>query len=44
MAALIVAMGGLAAEHPELSVESNPVIAYPDGYAVADVRASSQAL
>jgi acetate---CoA ligase (ADP-forming) len=44
MAGLIVAMSGLAAEHPELSVESNPVIAYPDGYAVADVRASTHAL
>jgi acetyltransferase len=44
MAGLIVAMSDLAAEHPELSVESNPVIAYPDGYAVADVRASPQAL
>jgi acetyltransferase len=43
MAGLIVAMAGLAAEHPELSVESNPVIAYADGYAVADVRASRQA-
>jgi acyl-CoA synthetase (NDP forming) len=40
MAGLIVAMSRLAAEHPELSVESNPVIAYTDGYAVADVRAS----
>ncbi len=44
MAGLLVAMSGLAAEHPELSVESNPVIAYADGYAVADVRASLQAL
>ncbi len=43
MAGLIVAMSRLAAEHPELSVESNPVIAYADGYAVADVRASRQA-
>jgi acetyltransferase len=42
MAGLIVAMSRLAAEHPELSVESNPVIAYTDGYAVADVRASRQ--
>ena len=42
MAGLIVAMSHLAAEHPELSVESNPVIAYSDGYAVADVRASRQ--
>jgi acyl-CoA synthetase (NDP forming) len=44
MAGLIVAMSDLAVEHPELSVESNPVIAYPDGYAVADVRASPQAV
>jgi acetyltransferase len=42
MAGLIVAMSRLAAEHPELSVESNPVIAYTDGYALADVRASRQ--
>src|SRR5215813_13757141 len=42
MAGLIVAMSRLAAKHPELSVESNPVIAYTDGYAVADVRASRQ--
>jgi acetate---CoA ligase (ADP-forming) len=42
MAGLMVAMSRLAAEHPELSVESNPVIAYTDGYAVADVRASRQ--
>jgi len=42
MAGLIVAMSRLAAEHPGLSVESNPVIAYIDGYAVADVRASRQ--
>jgi acetate---CoA ligase (ADP-forming) len=40
MARLIVAMSRLAIQHPELSVEVNPVIAYPDGYAVADVRAS----
>jgi acetate---CoA ligase (ADP-forming) len=40
MARLIVAMSRLAIERPELSVEVNPVIAYPDGYAVADVRAS----
>jgi acetyltransferase len=40
MAGLIVKMSRLAAEHPELSVESNPIIAYTDGYAVADVRAS----
>ena len=42
MAELIVAMSRLAAEHPELSVESNPVIAYSNGYAVADIRASRQ--
>jgi acetate---CoA ligase (ADP-forming) len=42
MARLIVAMSRLAIERPELSVEVNPVIAYPDGYAVADVRASRQ--
>ena len=40
MARLIVAMSHLAAEHPGLSVEANPVIAYPNGYAVADLRAS----
>jgi len=40
MARLIVAMSRLAIERPELSVEVNPVIAYPEGCAVADVRAS----
>jgi acetate---CoA ligase (ADP-forming) len=39
---LVVAMSRLAIEHPELSVEVNPVIAYPQGCAVADVRASRQ--
>ena len=33
-------MSRLAAEHPGVSVEGNPVIAYPDGYAIADLRAS----
>jgi acetyltransferase len=42
MARLIVAMSRLATERPELSVEVNPVIAYPDGYAVADFRACRQ--
>jgi acetate---CoA ligase (ADP-forming) len=42
MARLIVAMSRLAIERPDLSIEVNPVIAYPDGYAVADVRASRQ--
>lgn len=41
MAGLIVAMSRLAAEHPELIVEANPVIAYTGGYAVADLRASA---
>ena len=40
LARLAVAMSRLAAEHPEVSVEGNPVIAYPDGYAIADLRAS----
>jgi acetate---CoA ligase (ADP-forming) len=42
MAGLIVAMSRLAAKHPGLSVEANPVIAYTDGCAVADLRASRQ--
>jgi len=42
MAQLIIAMSRLAIERPDLSVEVNPVIAYPAGYAVADVRASRQ--
>src|SRR5258706_520761 len=42
MAGPIIADSRLGAEPPELSVESNPVIAYTDGYAVADVRASRQ--
>jgi acetyltransferase len=42
MARLIVAMSRLAAEHPGLTVEANPVIAYTDGCAVADLRASRQ--
>lgn len=36
---LIVGMGRLGQEHPELSVDLNPVILYPDGYAVADAKA-----
>jgi acetyltransferase len=42
MAGLVVAMSRLAVRHPELSVEVNPAIAYPDGYAIADLRASRQ--
>jgi hypothetical protein len=40
LARLAVAMSRLAAEHPGVSVEGNPVIAYPNGYAIADLRAS----
>ena len=40
LASLVVAVSGLAAEHPDLTVEMNPVIAYADGYAVADLRAA----
>ena len=40
LARLAVAMSRLAAEHPGVSVEGNPVIAYTDGYAIADLRAS----
>ncbi|HEV2373627.1 MAG TPA: acetate--CoA ligase family protein [Streptosporangiaceae bacterium] len=43
MAGLVVAMSQLAVGHPELSVEVNPAIAYPDGYAIADLRASAPA-
>jgi len=43
VARLIAAVSRLAVAHPELSVEANPVIAYPDGYAVADLRASARA-
>lgn len=41
LAGFIAAMSRLAADRPDLSVEANPVIAYPDGYAVADLRASA---
>ncbi len=41
VADLVVSMAALAAGHPDLSVEANPVIAYPDGYAIADLRASA---
>jgi acetyltransferase len=41
MSRLIAAFSRLAVAHPELSVEANPVIAYGDGYAVADLRASA---
>ncbi|HEY1617306.1 MAG TPA: acetate--CoA ligase family protein [Streptosporangiaceae bacterium] len=41
LATLVSALSRLGADHPELSVEMNPVIAYPDGYAVADLRACS---
>lgn len=41
VADLVASMAALAAEHPDLSVEANPVIAYPDGYAIADLRASA---
>lgn len=41
LASLVAAMSRLAARRPDLSVEINPVIAYPDGYAVADLRASA---
>jgi acetate---CoA ligase (ADP-forming) len=42
LAGLIAAMSRLAAERPDLSVELNPVIAYTDGYAIADLRASTR--
>lgn len=41
VADLVASMASLAAEHPDLSVEANPVIAYPDGYAIADLRAAA---
>jgi len=40
LAGLIAALSRLAAAHPGLSIEMNPVIAYPDGYAIADLRAT----
>lgn len=40
LARLASALSGLAHAHPGLELECNPVIAYPDGYAVADVRAA----
>ena len=41
LAGLVAAMSRLGAERPDLSVEMNPVIAYPSGYAVADLRATT---
>jgi len=38
LGSLIVAMSGLAVAYPELNIEANPVIAYPIGYAIADLR------
>lgn len=39
LAGLAVALGDLAAAHPALTVECNPVIAYAEGFAIADLRA-----
>jgi hypothetical protein len=44
LADLVAALSRLAAARPDLSVEINPVIAYPDGYSVADLRASTAGL
>lgn len=41
LAGLIAHMSELGAARPDLIVELNPVIAYPDGYAIADLRAAS---
>ena len=40
LASLVAALSRLAAARVDLSVEINPVIAYSDGYSVADLRAS----
>lgn len=40
MATLIVSLSELVTSRPGLSVEINPVLAYPRGYAVADLRAT----
>ncbi len=37
---LVVALSRLAVTTPGLEIECNPVIAYPSGYAVADLRAA----
>ncbi len=39
LAELVAAMSELAEREPGLEIECNPVLAYEDGYAVADVRA-----
>ncbi len=39
LASLAAALSRLGVSQPGLEIECNPVIAYPDGYAVADVRA-----
>jgi acetyltransferase len=38
LADLLAAMSRVAADRPDVSVEINPVIAYPRGYALADLR------
>jgi acetate---CoA ligase (ADP-forming) len=43
IARLIAAMSHVAVANPDLAVEANPVIAYREGYAVADLRASRPA-
>jgi hypothetical protein len=40
LAQLAAALSRLGRSHPGLEIECNPVIAYPTGYAVADLRAS----
>ncbi len=42
LASLVAALSRLATARPDLSVEINPVIAYPDGCSVADLRASAR--
>jgi acetate---CoA ligase (ADP-forming) len=39
LAQLTVAISTLTSTDPTLSIECNPVIAYPDGYGIADLRA-----
>jgi hypothetical protein len=40
LAGVVASLSRLAAAHRGLSVEMNPVIAYPRGYGIADLRAA----
>ena len=41
LAAVVSELSRLAVEHPQLSVEINPLFLYSHGYGVADLRASA---